>query len=78
MPRKMHSDTSYILKEAASRLDHPTRRAFLKKAMGLGALTALAGCDVVDGVTAEKVPVYDVRFQRPRSGLAFQSGAPRP
>ena len=55
MSRKMRSDTSYILKEAASRLDHPTRRAFLKKAMGLGALTALAGCDVVDGVTAEKV-----------------------
>jgi DMSO/TMAO reductase YedYZ molybdopterin-dependent catalytic subunit len=54
MPRKTHSDTSYILKEAASRLDRPTRRAFLTKAMGLGALTALTGCDVVDEVSAEK------------------------
>ena len=54
MSRKMRSDTGSILKEAANRLDHPTRRAFLKNALGLGALTALGGCDVVDGVSAEK------------------------
>jgi DMSO/TMAO reductase YedYZ molybdopterin-dependent catalytic subunit len=48
-----HPDTGVILKEAAGRLDRPTRRLFLRRALGLGTLTMLTGCQVVDGVSAE-------------------------
>lgn len=45
--------------EAARRLDLPTRRLFLRNAIGnaigLGSLTFLSGCDVVDGVSAERM-----------------------
>ena len=52
-PKKAHSDTGAILKEAAGRLDRATRRQFLHRALGLGSLTLLAGCDVTDGYSAE-------------------------
>jgi DMSO/TMAO reductase YedYZ molybdopterin-dependent catalytic subunit len=42
-----------ILSEAARRVDHPSRRLFLRRALGLGTLSLLAGCDVVDGDSAE-------------------------
>jgi DMSO/TMAO reductase YedYZ molybdopterin-dependent catalytic subunit len=50
---KPHPDTTAILQESARRLDRPTRRLFLKQAAGLGTLTLLTGCDVVDGFSAE-------------------------
>jgi DMSO/TMAO reductase YedYZ molybdopterin-dependent catalytic subunit len=53
--RPPHKDTGAILKDAARRLDVPTRRAFLRNAIGLGSLTLLSGCDVVDGVSAERM-----------------------
>jgi DMSO/TMAO reductase YedYZ molybdopterin-dependent catalytic subunit len=49
-----HPDTAVILKDASRRLDLPTRRRFLSQAMGLGSLALLAGCDVTDGVSAER------------------------
>ncbi|MGJ4857407.1 molybdopterin-dependent oxidoreductase [Labrys sp. La1] len=52
-PRRSHPDTGMILREAAGRLDRPTRRYFLRQALGLGTLTLLAGCDVTDGYSAE-------------------------
>jgi DMSO/TMAO reductase YedYZ molybdopterin-dependent catalytic subunit len=51
----LHPDTGVILKEAARRLDLPTRRQFLRSALGLGTLTALTGCDVIDGFSAERM-----------------------
>lgn len=51
--RQPHSETGPILKEAAKRLDRPTRRLFLRRALGLGTLTALGGCDVTDGASLE-------------------------
>jgi DMSO/TMAO reductase YedYZ molybdopterin-dependent catalytic subunit len=51
--RSRHADTEAILKEAARRLDPPTRRLFLRRAAGLGTLTLLGGCDVLDGISAE-------------------------
>jgi DMSO/TMAO reductase YedYZ molybdopterin-dependent catalytic subunit len=51
--RSPHPDTVPILREAAGRLDYPTRRLFLRGALGLGTLTMLSGCDVVDGISAE-------------------------
>jgi hypothetical protein len=53
--RPPHKDTGAILKDAARRLDVPTRRAFLRNVIGLGSLTLLSGCDVVDGVSAERM-----------------------
>jgi DMSO/TMAO reductase YedYZ molybdopterin-dependent catalytic subunit len=53
--RAPHKDTGAILKEAARRLDVPTRRVFLRDAIGLGSLTLLSGCDVVDGFSAERM-----------------------
>lgn len=51
--RPPHPDTGPILREAAKRLDLPTRRGFLRNALGLGTLTMLGGCDIVDGYSAE-------------------------
>ena len=36
-------------------MPEPTRRAFLRGGASLGALTFLTGCDIVDGVSAERV-----------------------
>ncbi|RXR30774.1 molybdopterin-dependent oxidoreductase [Sphingobium fluviale] len=48
-------DTPYILREAAKRLDLPTRRLFLRNALGLGTLGLLGGCKVIDGLSAEQM-----------------------
>jgi len=53
--RISRSDVGLVMKEAARRLDLPTRRLFLRQAVGLGTLTLLSGCDVVDGFSAETV-----------------------
>jgi hypothetical protein len=54
MSKQLHPDTGIILKEAARRLERPTRRLFLRNAIGFGTLTLLGGCDVVDGASAER------------------------
>jgi DMSO/TMAO reductase YedYZ molybdopterin-dependent catalytic subunit len=48
-------DRKLLIKDAAVLLPDSTRRAFLRGAGSLGALTFLTGCDVVDGLSAEKV-----------------------
>jgi len=53
--RSRRPDTTAILNAAARRLDHPTRRLFLRSALGLGTLTLLSGCDVVDELSAERM-----------------------
>jgi len=53
--RPPHPDTVPILRETAGHLDSSTRRLFLRGALGLGTLTLLCGCDVVDGISAETV-----------------------
>jgi DMSO/TMAO reductase YedYZ molybdopterin-dependent catalytic subunit len=55
MDRKPHPDTDVVLREAARRLDAPTRRLFLRRAVGLGTLTLLTGCDVTDGFSGESM-----------------------
>lgn len=61
------SDRQAILKEAAGRLDLPTRRLFLRSVVGFGTLSLLGGCDVVDGFSAEdmlgKVSDFNDRAQ---------------
>jgi DMSO/TMAO reductase YedYZ molybdopterin-dependent catalytic subunit len=53
MSKSPHPDSGVILREAARRVSPWSRRDFLRKALGLGTLSALAGCDVVDGFSAE-------------------------
>lgn len=54
MPKPGDDEVRYILKDAASRLDLPTRRLFLRNALGFGTIALLSGCDVTDGYGAER------------------------
>ena len=46
-------DPKLLIKDAASLLPDPARRAFLRGGASLGALTFLTGCDIVDSNAAE-------------------------
>ncbi len=46
-------DRELLIRDAAKLLPDPTRRLFLRGGASLGALAALAGCDIIDGPTAE-------------------------
>ncbi|MGP0095086.1 MAG: molybdopterin-dependent oxidoreductase [Xanthobacteraceae bacterium] len=48
-------DPKLLLKDAARLMPDPARRRFLRGAASLGALTALTGCNIIDGDTAEGV-----------------------
>jgi DMSO/TMAO reductase YedYZ molybdopterin-dependent catalytic subunit len=48
-------DSKLLIKDAAKLLPDPARRAFLRGAGSLGALTLLTGCDIVDSDAAEGV-----------------------
>jgi DMSO/TMAO reductase YedYZ molybdopterin-dependent catalytic subunit len=48
-------DPELLVKDAARLMPDPARRGFLRGAAGLGALTLLTGCDIIDGDTAESV-----------------------
>lgn len=52
--RKPAVDARDVIKDAARGMDTTTRRAFLRQAVGLGSVTMLAGCDVIDGFSAER------------------------
>ena len=46
-------DRELLIRDAAKLLPDPTRRLFLRGGASLGALAVLAGCDIIDGPTAE-------------------------
>jgi hypothetical protein len=48
-------DPKLLIKDAARIMPEASRRGFLRGAAGLGALTFLTGCDIIDGDTAEGV-----------------------
>jgi DMSO/TMAO reductase YedYZ molybdopterin-dependent catalytic subunit len=48
------SERGALIKEAAARLDKPTRRLFLRRAAGVGTLAAITGVAIVDGPSAEQ------------------------
>ena len=48
-------DAKLLIKDAGKVMPDPARRAFLRGAASLGALTMLTGCDIVDSVSAENV-----------------------
>src|SRR4051794_16713599 len=55
-------DRRLLTRDAAKVLPDPTRRLFLRGGASLGALTFLTGCDIVDGVSAEKALRIVSRF----------------
>jgi DMSO/TMAO reductase YedYZ molybdopterin-dependent catalytic subunit len=48
-------DQELLVKDAAKLLPDPSRRLFLRGGLSVGALTMLTGCNVIDGISAEKV-----------------------
>ena len=46
-------DPQLLIRDAAKLMPDPTRRLFLRGGASLGALAFLAGCDIVDGSSAE-------------------------
>ena len=48
-------DPKLLIKDATRLMADPARRHFLRGAASLGALTFLTGCDIVDGLSAERV-----------------------
>src|SRR6266516_4407659 len=55
-------DTGLLAKDAAKLLPAPTRRQFVRAGASLGALAFLAGCDIIDGPSAENALRIVSRF----------------
>jgi DMSO/TMAO reductase YedYZ molybdopterin-dependent catalytic subunit len=55
-------DANALIKEAGKLMPDASRRAFLRGAASLGALTMLTGCDIVDENSAEGALRYVSRF----------------
>jgi DMSO/TMAO reductase YedYZ molybdopterin-dependent catalytic subunit len=55
-------DPKLLIKDAAKLMPDPTRRAFLRGAASVGALTFLTGCDIIDGPSAERALRVVSRF----------------
>src|ERR1700719_3767110 len=64
-------DPKHLVKEAAQLLPDPMRRAFLRGGASLGAVAFLAGCDVIDGVSAENALRAISRFNDGAQALLF-------
>jgi DMSO/TMAO reductase YedYZ molybdopterin-dependent catalytic subunit len=64
-------DPRLLIKDAAKLLPEPSRRAFLRGATGLGAVTLLTGCDIVDGMSAEKALLAMSKFNDRVQALIF-------
>jgi DMSO/TMAO reductase YedYZ molybdopterin-dependent catalytic subunit len=55
-------DPKLLIRDAARLLPEPSRRLFLRGAAGLGALTMLTGCDIIDSDAAESTLAKISRF----------------
>ncbi len=55
-------DPKLLVRHAAKLLPDPARRAFLRGGASLGAVAFLAGCDIIDGPTAENALSRISRF----------------
>ncbi|HXM31762.1 MAG TPA: molybdopterin-dependent oxidoreductase, partial [Xanthobacteraceae bacterium] len=64
-------DPKHLIKEAAQLLPDPARRAFLRGGASLGAVAFLAGCDVIDGASAENALRAISRFNDGAQALLF-------
>jgi len=64
-------DPSLLIKDAARLLPDPSRRLFLRGAAGLGAITMLTGCDIIDSNAAEGALAMMSRFNDRAQALLF-------
>jgi DMSO/TMAO reductase YedYZ molybdopterin-dependent catalytic subunit len=64
-------DPRLLIKDAAKLLPDPSRRLFLRGAAGLGAVTMLTGCDIVDSFSAENALMAMSRFNDRVQALIF-------
>jgi DMSO/TMAO reductase YedYZ molybdopterin-dependent catalytic subunit len=64
-------DPGLLIKDAARLLPDPTRRLFLRGAAGLGAITMLTGCDIIDSNAAEGALAMMSRFNDRMQALLF-------
>jgi DMSO/TMAO reductase YedYZ molybdopterin-dependent catalytic subunit len=64
-------DPRLLIKDAAKLLPDPSRRLFLRGAAGLGAVTMLTGCDIVDSLSAENALMAMSRFNDRVQALIF-------
>ncbi len=75
MPRIRHVvpgvDPKLLIKDAAKLLPEPSRRLFLHSAAGLGAITLLTGCDLIDSDAAEGALMKISRFNDRVQALLF-------
>ena len=75
MPRIRRSipgvDAKLLIKDAAKLLPDPSRRLFLRGAAGLGAITMLTGCDLIDSDAAESSLMKISRFNDRVQALLF-------
>jgi DMSO/TMAO reductase YedYZ molybdopterin-dependent catalytic subunit len=75
MPRIRHTvpgvDPRLLIKDAAKLMPEPSRRLFLRSAAGLGAITLLTGCDLIDSNAAEGALMKISRFNDRVQALLF-------
>ena len=75
MSRRRHIipgvDPKLLIKDAAKLMPEPSRRLFLRSAAGLGAITLLTGCDLVDSDAAESALMKISRFNDRVQALLF-------
>jgi DMSO/TMAO reductase YedYZ molybdopterin-dependent catalytic subunit len=64
-------DPKLLIKDAAKLLPQPSRRLFLRGAAGLGAITMLTGCDIIDSDAAEDTLAKISRFNDRVQALLF-------
>jgi DMSO/TMAO reductase YedYZ molybdopterin-dependent catalytic subunit len=64
-------DPKLLVKDAVRLMPDPTRRLFLRGGGSLGALTLLAGCDLVDGFSAEQLLMKVSEFNDGAQALLF-------
>jgi DMSO/TMAO reductase YedYZ molybdopterin-dependent catalytic subunit len=64
-------DRRLLIKDAAKLLPDPSRRLFLRGAAGLGAITMLTGCDIIDSNAAESALMKISRFNDRVQALLF-------
>src|SRR5437868_593274 len=64
-------DPKLLIRDAAKLIPAPSRRLFLRGAAGLGALTMLTGCDIIDSDAAESTLAKISRFNDRVQALLF-------
>jgi DMSO/TMAO reductase YedYZ molybdopterin-dependent catalytic subunit len=64
-------DPRLLIKDAAKLMPEPSRRLFLRSAAGLGAITLLTGCDLIDSDAAEGALMKISRFNDRVQALLF-------